>query len=69
MKSRRAIRLSALLVALTVLGAVIALSVGCGGRDTEETTASPTSGIKVTKIAVITPEKAPRRQPTRSAPS
>lgn len=57
MKSRRFLRLSGLVIALMVLAAVIALAAGCGGRDTTETTASPSSGATLTKIAVITPEK------------
>jgi basic membrane protein A and related proteins len=58
MKSRRFFRPSGLVIALTVLGSVVALSVGCGGRETETSAASPSTGAKLTKIAVITPEKA-----------
>ena len=51
----------ALIVALAVM--TVGVIAGCGGRDETTTTTSPSpgassgSGIKVTKIAVITPEK------------
>lgn len=56
MKCRRFLRLTAIMLVLTVLVAAVALSAGCG-RDTEEPEASPSAGVQLTKIAVITPEK------------
>lgn len=60
MKSRKFFRLSGLLVALMVLAVMAALVAGCGGRadDEGDETASPATGVELTKIAVITPEKA-----------
>jgi basic membrane protein A len=54
------IQRGALALVLALAMTVVTLAVGCGGRSSSTSEASPSSGsgIKVTKVAVITPEKA-----------
>ncbi len=61
MKSTESFRLSRSSIAIMVLAVMLTLVAGCGRTEDAGTDASPASGsggIEVTKVAVVTPEKA-----------
>lgn len=58
MTQSRHLRRSIVLAAVLAVAALGELSGGCSGRSDDGAGASPSGGVQVTKIAIVTPEKA-----------